>query len=150
MTSTPPLLLLAEGRRPRPRKTPKVRAKEHVLHTAVAKLLRVHAREDWRWTHIAAGELRDKRTAAKLKSMGLQRGWPDFVLLNPFGQLHALELKRAGEELSEAQEDFKLWCIRSSVPHCVAYSIDHVLVAFADWDCLAIDPALLRGKGGAA
>ncbi len=136
--TAPPLLMLCEGRKPRLRRAPTVRPKEHVLHFAVAKLLRDHCRKDWQWTHIASGELRDKRTAGKLRNMGLQRGWHDFVLVHPIWQLHCLELKRVGETLSDEQETFREWCITHGVPHVVAYSIDEVLVAFAEWDCLRI------------
>ncbi len=136
--ATPPLLMIAEGRKPRLRKAPTSRPKEHVLHFATAKLLRERCREDWQFTHIPSGELRDPRTAAKLKQMGLQRGFPDFVLISPRGLLHALELKRIGETLTDEQDVFRLWCVRYGVPHVVAYSIDEVLVAFRVWDCLSI------------
>jgi len=133
-----PLLMIAQGRKPRPRRAPVIRPKEHVLHFAVAKLLGDHCRAEWRWTHIPSGELRDKRTAGKLKQMGVKPGWPDFILVPPIGQLHCLELKRLGETLSDEQETFRLWCDRYRVPHVVAYSIDEVLVAFAAWECLRI------------
>jgi len=42
--------------------------------------------------------------------MGLQRGWPDFLLVVPGGLLHALELKRRGEIMAEEQESFAAWC----------------------------------------
>jgi hypothetical protein len=90
------------------------------------------------WTHVANGEARDPRTAGKLKQMGLQPGWPDFVLVPPRGQLHCLELKRLGETLSDAQEDFRFWCIRNDVPHVTAHTMGEVLVAFDAWDCLSI------------
>lgn len=147
MTAIPPLLMLAEGRKPRPRKAPQVRPKEHVLHFSVARMLRDHAREDWQWSHFPSGELRDKRTAGKLRNMGLQRGWTDFILVPPIGQLHCLELKRLGETLSDEQETFRLWCVRYGVPHVVAYSLDEVLLAFREWDCLSIDPRLLCNGG---
>jgi hypothetical protein len=134
----PPLLVIARGGKPRLRKAPSTRPKEIALHMLVAALLRDHARPDWLWTHIANGEVRDPRTAGKLKQMGLQPGWPDFVLVPPRGQLHCLELKRLGESLSDAQEDFRFWCIRNSVPHVTAYSMREVLVAFDVWDCLSI------------
>ena len=91
MSSLPPLLMIAEGRKPRLRKAPVERSKEIALHMAVAKLLRQHARSDWQWTHIDNGEVRDPRTAAKLKQMGLRPGWPDFVLVPPTGRLHCLD-----------------------------------------------------------
>jgi hypothetical protein len=40
--------------------------------------------------------------------MGLQRGWPDFLLIAPGGRLHALEIKRRGEAMTEEQEDFEV------------------------------------------
>ena len=138
MSSMPPLLMLAEGRHPRPRKAPQTAPKEITLHMSTAKLLRDYARSDWQWTHIAHGEARDIRTAGKLKAMGLRRGWPDFVLVPPTGQMHCLELKRIGEKLTDEQETFRLWCIRSGVPHVVAFTIDEVLSAFDCWGCLTI------------
>ena len=83
-------------------------------------------------------ELRDIRTAVKLKRMGTKPGWPDIVLVPPTGQLHCLELKRAGEGLSEEQEQFQLWCIRHNVPHSVADSFDQALKILDHWGCLRI------------
>lgn len=136
MKPLPPLLVLAEGRRPRPRKALRTRPREIELHMAVARVLRMHARSDWQWTHVAHGEARDTRTAAKLKHMGLRAGWPDFVLVSPTGQFHALELKRDGETLSDAQGDFRMWSTRHGVPFVVAHSMRDVLTAFAVWHCL--------------
>lgn len=134
----PPLLMIAEGRRPRPRKAPAARPKEIVLHMAVAKMLREYLRQDWQATHIPNGEVRDKRTAGKLKQMGTRPGWPDFVLIPPTGRLHCLELKRIGEELTDEQDTFRIWCVWHGVPHVVAYSLDEVLTAFEIWGCLTI------------
>ena len=138
----PPLLLLAKGRRVRARQAPNIRAKEISLHMAVADLLRRFARPDWRWSHFPAGEHRDVRTAYKLKCMGLQRGWPDFLLLSPDGgRLHALELKRFGEDLSDEQEAFAEWCAENAIPHAVARTVDEALGALSAWDCLKIGVA---------
>jgi hypothetical protein len=134
----PPLLMLAEGRKPKARKATVIRPKELVLHMAVAKLLREHCLPLWQWTHVPNGEVRDIRTAVKLKRMGTKPGWPDFILCPPAGQLHCLELKRIGETLSDDQEDFRDWCIRHGVPHVVAFTIDEVLTAFDQWGCLRI------------
>jgi hypothetical protein len=138
MTAIPPLLMLIEGRRPRPRKAPVSRPKEIVLHMAVAKMLRDHALPSWQWCHIPSGEARDIRTAVKLKQMGVRRGWPDLVLISPAGLLHCLELKRAGETLTVDQEAFQTWSIKNGVPYVVAYTIDEALVALDVWGCLRI------------
>ncbi len=138
MTALPPLLLLAEGRKPRARKVPIVRPRESRLQCDVAKLLHDHCLPTWKYSHFPAGERRDVITGARLKRMGLQRGWPDFVLVSPSGVFHALELKRIGEVLTEDQEAFQLWAVRYGVPHSVASTFDDALVALDAWGCLRI------------
>ena len=71
--SAPPLLRLMDGKKTRPRKAPRTAPKESVLHIAVANTLRDHALPEWQWTHVPSGELRDMRTAVKLKRMGVRR-----------------------------------------------------------------------------
>jgi hypothetical protein len=78
------------------------------------------------------------RTGARLKRMGLRRGWPDIVLVSPTGLFHALELKRVGEDLTDEQADFQLWAIRHNVPHSVCFTIDQALAVFAAWRCLRV------------
>ncbi len=137
MTATPPLLQLIEGRRVRPRKAPVERPREIVLHMAVADLLRKRANSAWRWTHVASGELRDIRTASKLKRMGMQKGWPDFVLISPDGRFHGLELKREGAGLSEAQQDFQVWAAARGIAFCVAETMRDVLAVLEHWGAVA-------------
>jgi hypothetical protein len=136
--ATPPLLMLCEGRKPRPRKAPVPRPKESRLQCAVADLLRRHALPDWRWTHVPAGEQRTVITGAKLKRMGLMRGFPDIQLISPEGRFHGLELKRIGETLTEDQADFQTWCIANGVPYSVAWKIDEALAVLDAWGCLRI------------
>ena len=135
----PPLLALAQGRKPRLRKAPVIRPKEILLHMKTAAILREYCLLDWRWTHVPSGERQDPRTAAKLKAMGLGRGWPDFQLFSPEGRPHFLELKRPPERLTEDQEDFRQWCVKHGVPHAIAHSANEVLAAFERWQCLRIE-----------
>ena len=136
--TVPPLLALAQGRRVRPRKAEAPSPKELALHLAVADVLRRFARPDWRWSHFPAGEHRDVRTAAKLKSMGMKAGWPDIILFDPSGRLHALELKRQGETLSDDQQDFQTWCISHGVPHSVSRSVDEALAVLGAWGVVRV------------
>jgi hypothetical protein len=138
MSALPPLLVIAAGGRVRPRKAVVPRPKELALHLAVADVLRRFSRPDWRWSHFPSGEHRDVRTAAKLKAMGLQRGWPDFVLFDPSGRLHALELKRQGETLSEDQEAFQAWCVDQAIPHAVARTTDEAMATLGAWGVLRV------------
>jgi hypothetical protein len=116
----PPFLALARGRRVRTRRAPEFQPKEIETHIAVAGVLRRFARSDWRWGHYPAGEHRDVRTAAKLRAMGTQAGWPDLLLFDPEGRLHALELKRQGNHLTDEQKAFAAWCAEHALPHAVA------------------------------
>jgi hypothetical protein len=138
MTATPPLLMICEGRRPRARKAPVVRPKESLLQCAVADLLRRHVLPDWQWSHFPAGEWRGVVTGARLKRFGLQRGWPDFILLSPDGRFHGLELKRAGESLTDDQEAFQLWAIRHAVTYSVAFNSEQAFAVLTAWGALRI------------
>lgn len=44
------------------------------------------------WSHFPSGENRNAITGARLKRMGLQRGWPDFILAHN-GRLIGIEVK---------------------------------------------------------
>lgn len=138
MTAMPPLLALAHGCKVRPRRERIPVPRELSLHMPVAKLLDDHCLPDWRHTHFPSGELRNLRTAGKLKAMGLKPGWPDFLLLSPRLVLHSLELKRPGGELSDDQEDFRDWVLAHGGEYEVAWTIDLVLAVFDRWGCLRV------------
>jgi hypothetical protein len=67
---------------------------ERRTHIAIADLLRVAARKDWIFSHIANGEHRSKQTAALLQRMGVRPGLFDFLLIRPDGWHFWLKLKR--------------------------------------------------------
>jgi hypothetical protein len=118
-----------------------MRPVELCLHLAIADLLRRFIRSEWRWGHYPAGEHRDIRTAAKLRAMGVQRGWPDLMLFDGAGRLHALELKRQGETLTEDQAAFAAWCVGAGVPHAVVRSTDEALRILSAWGALRVQVA---------
>jgi hypothetical protein len=68
--------------------------------------------------------------------MGVMAGIPDIVLVSPYGSVRFLELKRAGETLSDSQENFRVHCIRQGIPHAVAFTFDQALAALDAWNCL--------------
>ena len=136
MKPEPPLIMLMTGRRPRARRAPQIRERELPLHMAVVDILKKLGRSDWRWTHMRSGELRDPRTAAKLKAMGTTAGWPDILLVSPTGRFCGLELKAPDGRLSDAQEDFERWAIRHAISYSVVRSIDEALIVLKHWDCI--------------
>jgi hypothetical protein len=113
-------------------------APEFALHCMVADTLRRWCRPDWRWTHIASGELRTAATAAKLSRMGVVPGWSDFILLSPTGVAHFLELKRKGSgRLSEAQLGFEAYCARAGYPFEVVDDYALALRVLQAWGAVA-------------
>lgn len=135
MPSPAPLLDWPDRKRRRkPAAIAAPRPLESALHTAVANTLRDYAKPNVQWTHFPAGEHRNKITGARLKRMGLRRGWPDFILLVPRraaagADFHALELKRPGEDLTDDQRALAEWCREHGVSHAVARSTAEALAA---------------------
>ena len=106
------------------------------LHIAVVDMLTKLGDQKWRWTHFPAGEARDVRTGARLKRMGLRAGWPDFVMVAPGGRFHGLELKREGEQLTEAQSAFRLWAIAEGVRTTVVCTFDEAFATLSGWGAI--------------
>jgi len=109
-------LNLFKGKRQRGEKlaTPK----EIAVHIALADLLRRWCMPEWRWTHIPLGEHRSKATANRLKRMGVQPGWPDFIFVGP-GVVFFLELKRRGAGRSNEQNDVASHLMRCGCAYLV-------------------------------
>ncbi|MER8619201.1 VRR-NUC domain-containing protein [Mesorhizobium sp. M1409] len=120
-----------KGTKPKP-------ALEFKTHVAVADTLTLGCAPGWLWTHFPAGELRDKVTASRLKRMGLKAGWPDFLLVDPEGHFHCLELKRGNNPLTEAQSAFRDEMGRRGVPYVVARSYDAAIDQLRDWGALRL------------
>jgi hypothetical protein len=110
---------------------------EFAVHCQVADTLRRWATPDWMWTHVPLGERRSPVTGARLKRMGTQRGWPDFILIAPLDYYvlrpYFLELKRRGGKLSAPQAAFAAWCSVHHCPHAVADSYDTAVKVLQDW-----------------
>jgi hypothetical protein len=131
-------LQLFGSRRQRGRALPK--PLEFEVHCMVADTLRRWASPNWVFTHLPMGERRDTITGARLKRMGTQPGWPDFLLIAPrqhhSPRPHFLELKRRGAKLTEAQAGFALWCKLNDCPHVVAHSYEEAVAVLKGWGAL--------------
>ena len=100
-----------------------------------AQLLRLKAKPGVLWTHFPAGELRNRKTGAKLKKMGLQPGWPDFLIIYG-GSPYALELKDADGRLSIAQREFREDFRAQLLAYQVARTPEQVMEILTGWDVL--------------
>jgi hypothetical protein len=79
---------------------------EAKIQEHAVELLRAYARHDIEWHHVPNGEKRDKRTAKRLKRMGVQPGVADLLLLISGGS-YAVELKTETGRQSKAQAGFQ-------------------------------------------
>jgi hypothetical protein len=112
-----------------------IRPTEFQIHGAVAEHLRLRAKPDVVWLHCANGERRDARTAAKLKYMGVLAGAADLLLWHN-GASFALELKRPGGRLSDAQRAFAARFADAGGHTACAEGVDEALAALEGWGLL--------------
>jgi hypothetical protein len=121
---------------------------EQELHENVAKALGWLIAPPAVWSFYPAGGVQlPPAHAAKLARMGLQRGWPDFLVLHD--RLYGIELKRRGGRLSKT----RIGRTRSGAPRiligqderfpellaagmkdiAICYSVDQVVEALERW-----------------
>jgi len=123
---------------PRQRGTRPPPALEFAMHCSIADALRVGLAPGWLWTHFPAGEARDEKTGARLKRMGLQKGWSDLLLISPTGLHHWLELKRGKAPLTDEQGLFLEALEARGVPCAVARSFDQAIAQLTAWGALRL------------
>ena len=107
--------------------------RESTLHFSVAAFMRRAWPEDLPWWHTPNGELRDKRTAAKLKGMGVLRGVPDIIVLLPNGQAGFIELKKADGTSSDDQVEFRDKVLALHCGYATCRSMEEVQAALSRW-----------------
>jgi hypothetical protein len=127
-------LSLFKGRRQRGIAPPS--AKEFSLHCMVADVLRRWLVDGWIWTHFPAGEARSAITGARLKRMGLNRGWPDFQFFHRDGACAFLELKRKGASLNEHQEAIAACLTLAAHRYNCVDNFDDAIVTLKNWGVL--------------
>jgi hypothetical protein len=115
---------------------------EAEIHIAIADLLRRAASPGVSWFHPANGELRDIRTAARLKKMGVRPGIPD-LMITIGGRMHGLELKTAKGRTSPAQIAMHDEMRASGVVIEIAHGIQAAVDCLKRWGAirLATSPA---------
>ncbi len=87
---------------PRKRRPPITPVSEEILHRHVAQFLDVVIKPPMIWTTIPAGGGGLIR-GAKLKAMGLKKGWPDILIIAPGPVVLGIELKRTDGRQSDEQ-----------------------------------------------
>jgi hypothetical protein len=138
MTALPPLLMIAEGRKPRPRKPansearPRDRNAEARIQAAIVEWIRTVA-PDLIAFHAANGGYRTPAEAARMKWVGVLAGVPDVIVLGLDGRCWLIEIKGPAGALSAEQRAIRDRCTALRIPFVVAKSIDDVRLAFRLW-----------------
>jgi len=128
------LVLFEANKLPRTRRSHY--AYEKAIHIAIADLLRLDAKPGLLWTHIASGEYRTDATAALLKRLGVQPGWPDLMFVDVAGAVAFMEFKRRGGRLSPEQDKFRAACVERGIRHAVCYSFAEAETQLREWHFL--------------
>ena len=118
------------------------------IHEAAAEAMGRLVLKPAEWTTFPAGSVPlPPQFAAKLSRLGLQRGWPDILVLHD-RRLYGIELKRLGGRLSRTrivrtrrggwreltgQEDMFPRLERAGMAIAVCHSVDEVLAMLRAW-----------------
>lgn len=111
---------------------------EFETQCAIADALRRGCAPGWVWSHFPSGENRSAATGGRLKRMGLQKGWPDLLLISPEGRHHWIELKRGKAPLTDEQEAFRDNARAVGVPWALARSFDEAIAQLSSWGALRL------------
>jgi hypothetical protein len=129
------------------RKQARRSAPEFNLHVLIANILRRWGSKGWDWTHLPFGEHRSATTGARLKRMGTNRGWPDFIFFAPAiedsegsrpGCVYLLELKRKGAKLTEHQDVLMHSLRMKGHRYAVADNFDDALAILKTWGAVRV------------
>lgn len=104
---------------------------EAALQQHCVKLLNSYARPEIEWHAVPNGERRDKKTAQRLKSSGVQAGVADLMFLID-GKNIALELKTEIGRMSGEQKKFQERFERAGGRYCCAYGLNEAIAALID------------------
>ena len=111
------------------------RYSEFKLQCAVASTIRQFLNPKWRAVHLPFGEHRNPSTAGRLKRMGVEPGWPDWLLVGP-NKVCFLELKRGNGRPSPQQDAIAAHLVASGCAYSIAWSYARAIKSLQDWGAL--------------
>jgi len=111
------------------------RYSEFKLQCAVASTIRQFLNPKWRAVHLPFGEHRNPSTAGRLKRMGVEPGWPDWLLVGP-NKVCFLELKRGNGKPSPQQEAIAAHLVMSGCAYSIAWSYARAIQELKNWGAL--------------
>jgi hypothetical protein len=111
-------------------------AKEFPKCCVIADAARRFISDGWEWTHLPFGEYRPPTTAGRLKRMGVNGGWPDYVFVSPQAVCHWVEVKRDGDTRSDDQLRLGDLFTRNDVPYLASSNVGLILRTLQSWGAL--------------
>jgi hypothetical protein len=111
---------------------------EDVIQRAVLEHLRLRGPRTAYWFHVANGGGRSPIEAAILKSLGVQAGVPDLIIIYD-GKTYGLELKADGNKPTKLQIETQDAMRAAGAEVAVAIGLDAALQQLEQWQ-------LLRGR----
>jgi hypothetical protein len=102
------------------------------LHIPLVGALRLMLRPEVVFFHTPNGELRDPRTARKLRAMGTLPGVADLTFLSPPGRVLFLELKLPGGRPTVSQLEFAQRVQVAGAEYVIVHSIAGALELLAE------------------
>lgn len=109
---------------------------EAELHKAIWQHILLYGAKDVIAFHPANGEVRSKRTGARLKAMGVVPGVPDLCFTLADGHSAYMEIKAPGGRLSPEQKAFQRKCELMGVEYACVFGIDAALAVLRAWNVL--------------
>ena len=107
------------------------------LQRACVQWFRLQHKRPARCFHIPNGEKRDARTAAILKTMGVEPGVADLGIIIPHLGFGFVEMKAPGGRPTQAQKDFAEDCRAAGVLYETADSLDRFMMIIELWTTIA-------------
>ena len=111
---------------------------EQSIHERVWALYEAYGEPDAVMFHIPNGEKRDKRTAAKLKRMGVVAGAGEFFCAAR-NRVFILELKREKGRISDAQYEMASRLVKQGVTTLFAWSLAEAVAVLKELGVLRAD-----------
>lgn len=108
---------------------------EETVHRAIVAHLLHRSCPGVVWWHTPNGEARNAAIGGKLRGLGTRRGMPDLLFLRS-GRLYALELKREGGKVSDAQRTMLMDMEAAGAVVAVSYGLDDALNRLEVWGVL--------------
>jgi len=96
------------------------------IQRAIVQYVRLRAVPDLIWGASTSGMLMAPRTAAHMKLMGMEPGWPDLMFVIG-GRFFAIEMKSAKGRQSEPQKDFQRKLTAQGGRYDVVFSLDEAM-----------------------